>query len=427
MKIGIKKLDYEKVMRIPLPKRKKPLRQNFFFRVIIKILSAITLKGSNFKYTVRDMEKTGGEPCLIFMNHSSFVDFEIASHILFPKPFGIVCTSDGFVGKELLMRIIGCIPTKKYVSDPALISDIRYSIFEKKQSVLMYPEASYTFDGCATALPRRMGLLLKRLSVPLVMIKTEGAFARQPLYNCLRKRKVDVSAEMYCLLSKEEIKEKSLDEIDEILDKAFDFDGFKYQQENKIKIDEPYRAEGLDRILFKCPHCLEENCMKGEGEKVICQNCNKVYTLTEYGFLSAADGETEFDHIPDWYSWERDEVRRQLIDGSYHLETEVKICMLADYKSIYEVGEGTLVHNTEGFTLTGCDGRLEFTQPASSSYGLYADYFWYEVGDVICIGDRDRLYYCFPKDKISVAKARIAAEELYKIKKLDRKRKKETV
>ena len=39
----------------------------------------------------------------------------------------------------------------------------------------------------------------------------------------------------------------------------------------------------------------------------------------------------------------------------------------------------------------------------------------YELGDVICLSDEKRSYYCFPKDRsIAVAKARIATEELYK-------------
>ena len=45
------------------------------------------------------MEKIGKkEPCLILMNHSSFADLQIASHIFFPKRYGIVTTTDGFVG-----------------------------------------------------------------------------------------------------------------------------------------------------------------------------------------------------------------------------------------------------------------------------------------------------------------------------------------
>ena len=59
----------------------------------------------------------------------------------------------------------------------------------------MYPEASYSFDGTATPLPDSIGRLVKMLGVPVVTIRTYGAFARQPLYNGLRKRKVNVSAD----------------------------------------------------------------------------------------------------------------------------------------------------------------------------------------------------------------------------------------
>lgn len=89
--------------------------------------------------------------------------------------------------------------------------------------------------------------------------------------------------------------------------------------------------------------------------------------------------------------------------------------MMVDYKAIYNVGEGTLSHNNKGFMLTGCNGKLSYEQSPLSSYGLYADYYWYQIADVICIGNKDVLYYCFPKGNVPVAKARLAAEELYKI------------
>ena len=52
--------------------------------------------------------------------------------------------------------------------------------------------------------------LLRKLifGAPVVMIRTYGAFARDPLYNNLQLRKVKVSARMEYLLSPEEIREK---------------------------------------------------------------------------------------------------------------------------------------------------------------------------------------------------------------------------
>jgi hypothetical protein len=48
---------------------------------------------------------------------------------------------------------------------------------------------------------------------------------------------------------------------------------------------------------------------------------------------------------------------------------------------------------------------------------VYADYFWYEIGDMICIGTPQMQFYCFPENtEVNVAKLRLAAEELYKMK-----------
>lgn len=421
MKIKAEPRSYKDVLALPKPPRFLPKRPNLLFRSLVRLLAIGDLKATNFTYTTRRMEEVGDEPCLILMNHSSFIDLEIVSKIFYPKPYGIVCTSDGFVGKKGLMRNLGCIPTKKFVSDVGLIGDMTYMLHDLKTSVLMYPEASYTFDGCATPLPRHLGLLLKKLDVPVVLIKTEGAFARDPLYNCLQKRKVSVSAEVSFLLNREEIAEKSVEELDGILNKSFTFDNFRWQEENRVKIDEPFRADGLDRILYKCAHCGAEGEMEGKGALLTCHHCGKQWELGIYGALSALDGETEFSHIPDWYNWERSEVRQELENGTYALETDVSIGVLVDYKALYLVGDGHLSHNASGFVLDGCDGALHYEQKPLASYSLYSDYFWYERGDVICIGNQERLYYCFPKGPVPVAKTRMAAEELYKLKHRRRK------
>lgn len=416
MKSMFVKMDYDKVMALPVPKRIKPKKPNLFWRILLKLLSGGVLKKEGFTYTVEGMEKVGDQPCLILMNHCSFMDMEMAEYMLFPKPVGIVCTSDAFIGKDFLMRWIGCFPTKKFVSDPHLISDIRYCLEERKMNVLMYPEACYSFDGTASALPRRLGVLLKRLGVPVVMIQTYGAFSRQPLYNCLRKRDVPVSAKMYCLLTKEEIKNKSVEELDRVIDEAFSFDYFRWQQEKKVRIADPERAEGLERILYKCPHCGAEGKTVGKGVTLTCTACKKVYELDEYGWLKT-QGEAKFDHIPAWFAWQREEVKKELQAGTYRLDTAVEIYMLRDHKAIYNVGSGRMIHDETGFQLTGCDGRLNYTQSPLASHSLYADYFWYEQGDIIGIGNQECLYYCFPEEGIPVVKARLAAEELYKLKK----------
>ncbi len=429
MKIKVRVKKYEEVLAMPAVPHKKPLRPNILFRILLRILSVTDLWATKFTCRKIGMEKLGKkEPCLILMNHSSFIDLKIAATVLYPRPFNIVCTSDGFVGKNWLMRLIGCIPTKKFVTDLTLVRDMMYAVKKLKSSVLMFPEASYSFDGTATPLPDSLGKCLKMLGVPLVMIRTYGAFARDPLYNNLQRRKVKVSADMEYLLSAEEIAEKSVKELNAILEKQFSFDNFRWQQENDVCVTEDFRADCLNRVLYKCPHCGVEGAMLGKGTGLTCGSCGKKYQLTEQGFLKAEEGETKFVHIPDWYGWERECVRRELEEGTYKLDVPVDICMMVDTKCVYRVGSGRLTHDVSGFHLTGCDGKLDYFQKPSASYSLYSDYFWYELGDMICIGNTDVLYYCFPTQGGDVvAKTRLAAEELYKMSKSGGSRKKDVI
>ncbi len=294
MKIKCKNLSVEEVLALPPQKHKKPRKQNPFFRLLLRVLSAPDLMATKVTCKKIGMERLGKkEPCLILMNHSSFLDLKIATKLLFPRRFSVVTTTDGFVGMNLLMRMLGCIPTKKFVADLNLIRDIQYALKTQKSRVLLFPEAGYSIDGRATVLPDSLGSLIKRLGVPVIMLRADGgAFARQPLYNNLQRRRVKASAEMIYLFSPEEAQAKSAEEINAILSEQFSVDYFRWQQENRVKIDEPYRADFLHRILYKCPHCLAEGKTEGKGDTLTCHACGKSWRLDEYGFMKATEGET---------------------------------------------------------------------------------------------------------------------------------------
>ena len=419
MKTKIIDKDIEWVLSRPSKKHIKPKRINMFFRTLLKLVSMPDLIKTHFKYERVGMERLKkGESAIVLMNHSSFIDLEILATLMYPRPFNIMTTTDAFVGMEWLLRQIGCIPTKKFIHDMTLIRDMKYCINELKSSVVIFPEASYSFDGTATPIPDTVAKLIKTFAVPVIMIRTFGAFARDPLYNNIQVRPVDVSARQEYLLSKEDIEGMSVEEIDAVLKEQFSFDNCKWQQENRVRIDAPTRADFLNRVLYKCPHCMSEGNMEGKGIRISCQNCGKSYILDEYGYLVAEQEGGLFTHIPDWYAWEREQVKKEVEDGSYRLDVPVDVYVTLNTEGVYRVGEGRLVHSQDGFVLDGCDGRLHYEQKPLFSYSLYSDFNWYEIGDVIAVGDKDVQYYCFPKGKEGkdvVAKARLAQEELFKL------------
>ncbi|WP_026527040.1 lysophospholipid acyltransferase family protein [Butyrivibrio sp. VCD2006] len=445
MKIKVIPKSFPEVENIKTYQNKKPCKQTAFWRFIMRMVAKKDLEDCHFSYETEGMEKLNkNEPCLILMNHSSSTDLEMVAEIFHDREFHIVTTLDGFIGKEWLMRQIGCIPARKFITDMPLIKDILHCLNDLKASVVMFPEASYSFDGTATKLPSSVGKCLKLFKVPVVMVTTTGSFHRDPLYNGLQKRDVTVSARVKYLLSPTDIKEKSVSELNDILKREFTFDHWRWQRENGIKVSEEFRADGLHRVLYKCPVCGKEKTLTGKGINLSCSFCKMVWVLTDDGSLvkqniseneihdnnsinanpaSISQAHTtylernyDFSYISDWYRWERDSVKKEITEGKYYLDIPVDIIAVKDTKAAYRIGEGRLVHNINGFTLTGCNGELSYSQSPKHSYSLYADYFWYEIGDMISIGDMNVQYYCFPKDSgVNVAKVRLATEEIYKL------------
>ena len=417
MKIKTEKSTYREVMARERNERKKPVRPNILFRSLIYILSQPSMRKTHFSVRKKGMEKLGKkEPCLVLMNHSSFIDLKIASTLLYPRPFNIICEADGFVGKEWLMRQIGCIPTHKFVSETALVKDMMYTVRTLKSSILLYPEASYSFDGTSpTPLPESLGKCIKLLKVPVVMIRTYGAFQRDPLYNLLKLRNVDVSADMEYLLSSEEIASLTSDDINSLVSSRFAFDHFQWQKENGIEVKESFRTDGLSSVLYKCPKCGKEGVMESGGEEIWCSSCAKKWRMEENGSLKAMDGDDIFSSVPEWSRWERKETEKEIDRGEYKVDVPVEILMHVDYSAIYDIGKGRLVHSTEGFHLTSDDGELDFRRHPLDNYTSASDLYWYEKGDMISIGDTEKVFYCFPPKEMDVAyKVRLATEYLYR-------------
>ena len=168
MKTKVYNKSYEEVMALPKKKHRKPKKPNMLFRTLLKVVSLPDLIATRFKCNRIGMERLGKkEPAFFLVNHSCFLDLEIVPSVLYPRPFNIAATTDAFIGKEWLMRQIGCISTNKFVTEMSLIRDMMHTVKNLKSSVVMFPEAGYSFDGRCVPMPDTLGKMVKMLGVPL--------------------------------------------------------------------------------------------------------------------------------------------------------------------------------------------------------------------------------------------------------------------
>ena len=398
---------------------KYPIRQPLFFVWLIQFLSKIMLFGK--KYKVEKVNMDGLKPpYMLLSNHMSFVDFELISDGTYPKRVNNVVNIDGYYRRPWLLELIGSICTRKFTRDFHLVKSIR-RVLERGDILCMYPEARYSPCGVTSYLPESIGSLIKMNKVPVVVAIHHGNYLHAPCWNFRQKRKVPMHTTLTQILTAEDIEKMTVEEINAALARAFVYDEYKYQKESGILVTEPYRAEGLHKILYKCPHCKSESGMRSSGTEIYCEDCKKRWTLGEDGTLLANEGETEFDHIPSWFSWEREEVKREIVEGRYGFSDEVDVHSLPGCWKFEALGKATLTHDAErGFTLEGFYNgeayRIERLPLLTNSLHVEYDFPHIKPFDCIDISTEKDSFYCFPTKENVVTKLSLAVEEIYKLK-----------
>ncbi|MBR4768243.1 MAG: hypothetical protein IK088_04610, partial [Lachnospiraceae bacterium] len=352
---------------------KPPVRCKWFWQQLSAALCVPSVLAHKTKIV-----KTGTEglkpPYLLLCNHNAFQDFKVALKCTYPHKTNFVVAIDGFIGREQLLRDLGCICKRKFTNDVTLVRHLR-TVAKKGDIPVIYPEARYSLCGTTAVLPESLGKLCKLLNIPVVVLICHGHHVNSPFWNLKGKSVKGLEAEFSLLLTPEELSSMTVEEINTRLVRAFQYDDFAWQKERGIRITYPKRAEGLHKVLYQCPHCKTEFRMKSEGTKLFCTACGKSWTMTELGELAADSGETEFSHIPDWYEWERENVRNEVEAGTYSTgELSVLVRSLPNAKKFIELGNGTMVHDMNGFRVSGKekDGTpFEMVIRSSGQYSVH--------------------------------------------------------
>ncbi len=402
-----------------------PLKQRKVFTAILRALCGLSMMGQD--YTIEKINMEGVKPPYILLcNHMYFVDFHLCSIATWPHSVNNIATIDGYYRRPFIMEWLGCLCKRKFTTDMTLLRSVKKVLHEYGDILCMYPEARYSPIGTTAILPASLGKLVKKQGVPVVVLLHHGNYLHTPFWNYRQPRKVPLRSTMTQVLTTQDVAEKSTEEINRIIRAAMEYDEYKWQREHNIRITEPFRAEGLHKVLYQCPHCLAESRMRSKGITLHCDACGKGWEMDELGVLHAVDGKTEFPHIPDWFEWERGQVRAQLEAGTYRFEDEVEVYSLPGAWKFEKLGRARLTHNMEeGFVVEGTHNGKPYRihRPPLGMYGVHVEYDYCYVRPDDCIDistDNDSLY-CYPTKQNVVTKLSFATEELYKMKMAQRK------
>lgn len=207
-----------------------------------------------------------------------------------------------------------------------------------------------------------------------------GSYLSLPRY-ADKPRKGKVIGRVAGVYSPEELKDKSAEEINEIMNRDIFVDIWKYQEENKIKFRSNKKAEYLERMLYLCPKCLNVSTLKSSGNKLTCI-CGLDLSIDEYGFFEPS---VPFKTLTEWDKWQKEKLRN-LEFNKYNDEILFKEAnatlkeVLADHSSV-DVDSGELTISLDKIFIGKNEFRLEdISKMAMTRFGVllftYNDHYY---------------------------------------------------
>lgn len=267
-----------------------------FYAPVFKKTNGVTLKNDT------DCNFSNG-PYFLISNHVGTHDPIEISSVFIPRMIhwitGAYLFKLPFVG-WVMRRLCQCIPKQQGRGDFETMRNIKRA-FDKGWIVGIFPEGTRTWDG--ELMPVNYPVIAKMIrsfDVPTVLVNLEGGYAHEPRW-AVKRRKGPVTVHVKRVLSSEEIKSLSLDELQKEIEENFHFSNDEWKKTVEYNYKSSHRAEGLQRVLYMCPKCRQIQTLKTEGNKISCL-CGFEAELNEKDDILSENA--EFTTVPQWHNWE---------------------------------------------------------------------------------------------------------------------------
>jgi uncharacterized membrane protein YdjX (TVP38/TMEM64 family) len=372
-----------------------------FFFCGIKIKYKNKLKG--------EMES----PSIVLCNHGSFVDFVYAGTLLRKYKPHFVVARLYFCHKSLgwLLRNIGAFPKSMFVSDLESAKNC-LRVLRNGEILAMMPEARLSTAGRFEDIQEGTFSFIKKAGVPVYSVKLSGDYLAYPKWGRGLRHGAQVEAELDILFTKEELSELSLDEIAERTQKRLYFDDYEWlKTKPKVKYRSRHIAEGLENILTTCPKCKSKFTLKTKGNKLSCECCGELATLSPRYELA---GDVPFKNPLEWYDAQKAELDTRISsDESFSLRADVELFLPSrdGKKMLRPSGNGVCTLDRSGLSYTGTrDGEsVSLNFPLEKIYrvlfGAGENFETYVDGEI---------HYFVPNEKRECVEWYMASDALYR-------------
>lgn len=249
---------------------------------------------------------------IIIANHSDALDPVYVLYAL--KKYVRFVISDHLVDKPILnlilRKISGFIVREREKPSSEMVNNILKSIKEGV-SVAICVEGTITPNGETGFFSPRTGQLIKDAGVALITFRLNGGYFHTPKWGT-GLRKGPVRGSVVREYSPEELKEMTVEEINEAIRNDIYVNVFDDLKKNKNEYKGKNLAEHVERVLFMCPHCFEVGKLHSKGDYLTC-DCGYKVELRADGFFYPLRKKLVFDNILDWDKWQKEQWKERVL------------------------------------------------------------------------------------------------------------------
>ncbi len=348
--------------------------------IVFFFLGVIARKNRVRFHYAFDLKSLKRRPVILISTHASRLEFVCALSGFKERNINVVCGYQNIMKKYIytILKHLGVIP--KYLYQPDyLCTKNMLSVIKRGGNLALFPEGIQSISGSTHPINPATCKFLKRSGATIVLCKSEGAYLCQNRFSKdVKKGKVDFYYDI--LFTPEDLKTLSEEQIYSKLIDRFSYNEFKLNKTRHEKyVGKLPNIDGLDKIIYKCPHCGKEFNFVIEGESMTCHSCGYKVTMDEYYDLTVdSDHKLYFDNVDDWFKWQRNTVTESVeqgfaplcSDGGLYVLRTDKLNKAPNDKIFLTHGTVTLDRENLSVTGTGDSEGNDFTFSMREVYSL---------------------------------------------------------
>ncbi len=242
------------------------------------------------------------EPYLMLANHT--YKWDVVNVPLRLKKTPYIIGSQTLFRKQpykfLVTYIARVIKKTKGDADIRTVREI-LSAVKNGYPILIFPEGNVSFFGETGYIEESTYKLVKKLKIDLVTAHVKGGYLTRPRWQKANRKHKEVFIDYKIVLTKDEIKTLSVEEIADICKKELYQNDYLWNKQQQINYKGSGLTNGLEDILYVCPDCFAVNSLSTKDNTITCNNCNITGELDGYGEIS----NFSINNIPAWDRFQR--------------------------------------------------------------------------------------------------------------------------